>query len=44
MQDELADILGRKVDLLERKAVEMSPNPYRRQDILKSARVIDVAA
>jgi predicted nucleotidyltransferase/uncharacterized protein with HEPN domain len=38
MQDELAERLGRKVDLVERRAVESSPNWIRRRAILSSAR------
>jgi predicted nucleotidyltransferase len=34
MQDELADIFGRKVDLVSRRAVERSENWIRRQAIL----------
>jgi predicted nucleotidyltransferase len=40
MQDELQEILGRKVDLLTRHSIEASRNPYRRRSILDSARVI----
>ncbi|MBA2242482.1 MAG: nucleotidyltransferase domain-containing protein [Chthoniobacterales bacterium] len=32
--DELADIFGRNVDLLTRKAVEQSPNEFRKKAIL----------
>ncbi len=42
MEDELSEILGRKVDLVSRRAVERSPNHIRRQAILKSARPIHV--
>ena len=34
---ELAGILGRAVDLVSRRAVEQSPNPIRRRQILESA-------
>ena len=44
MQDELADMFGRPVDLLTRRGVEQSTNPYRRNAILDSARVIHVEA
>ncbi|MDZ7656549.1 MAG: nucleotidyltransferase family protein [Sulfurimicrobium sp.] len=44
MRDELAAILGRKVDLLTRNAVEQSRNPIRRRAILESAEVIHAAA
>ena len=43
MRDELAEIFGKPVDLLTRRAVEASRNPYRRRSILESARVLDVA-
>lgn len=40
MQDELAVIFGRKVDLLDREAVEKSRNPFRRRGILSNTRVV----
>ncbi len=40
MQDELSALLGRKADLLERVAVERSPNYTRRKAILQSAETI----
>lgn len=40
MEKELAKILGRKVDLVDRQVVEKSPNYLRRQQILGSAEVI----
>jgi predicted nucleotidyltransferase len=40
MQEELAAILGRKVDVVDRRGVEKSRNPYRRNHILKHARTI----
>jgi predicted nucleotidyltransferase len=40
MRDELSEILGRKVDLVSRRAVDASKNPLRRQAILESAQVI----
>ena len=43
MQDELAGILGRKVDLVERKAVERSENYIRRRHVLESVEPIYVA-
>lgn len=43
MQDELSSVLGRKVDLVMRNAVEESMNTRRRQRILESAQVIYVA-
>ena len=36
MQEELAAVLGRKVDLVERSAVEQSENYIRRRHILQS--------
>ena len=43
MQDELAEIFGRKVDLVERKGVEQSENYIRRRRILGSAEPVYVA-
>ncbi len=43
MQDELADLVGRSVDLVEKRAIEHSGNPYRRHRILDSAHVIYAA-
>ena len=43
MQEELGWILGRKVDLVERKAVEKSENYIRREHILKSVEPVYVA-
>lgn len=40
MQEELSGILGRKVDLIERAAVEKSRNYIRRKAILQSAETI----
>jgi predicted nucleotidyltransferase len=37
---ELEKIFGRSVDLLERGGVEQMQNPYRRPEILRTARVI----
>jgi hypothetical protein len=42
-QEELADLLERPVDLIERSAVERSPNPFRQRHILESARVVYAA-
>ena len=39
-QEELAEIFGRPVDLVSRKAIERSENPFRRKAILDSARVV----
>ncbi|MCH9019219.1 MAG: nucleotidyltransferase family protein [Proteobacteria bacterium] len=44
IQDELADLLGRKVDLVSRKGIERSRNYIRRKAILGSAEVIYAAA
>ena len=43
MQDELEQMLGRKVDLVERTAVEKSENPIRRRHILSHVEPIYVA-
>ncbi len=43
MQDELADILGRPVDLVSRRAIERSNNRLRRDGILGSAEKVYVA-
>ena len=43
MQDELAEIFGRKVDLVSRAAVEGSRNPYRKHEILSTAHVVYAA-
>ncbi len=43
MQDELEAILGRKVDLVEREAVEQSENYIRRRHILQSEEPVYVA-
>jgi uncharacterized protein len=43
MQDELEKILGRKVDLVERSAIEQSENYIRRRHILASAEPFYVA-
>jgi predicted nucleotidyltransferase len=40
MQNELAIIVGRKVDLLDRESVEQSRNPFRRRGILSNTRVV----
>ena len=40
MEAELTSLIGRRVDLVEREAVEESPNYIRRKAILASARVI----
>ena len=43
MQQELADLLGRPVDLVSRRAIERSANPLRRREILSNTRNIYVA-
>jgi predicted nucleotidyltransferase len=43
MEDELATILGRPVDLVSRRAIENSSNWIRREAILGSAETIHVA-
>lgn len=43
MQDELQAIAGRDVHLLSRHAIERSRNALRRDAILSSAKVLDVA-
>jgi hypothetical protein len=42
MQDELETMLGRKVDLVERRAIERSENYIRRRYILNSAEPVYV--
>ena len=43
MEQELTDLLGRSVDLLNRRAVEQSHNWLRRQEILNTAEVVYVS-
>ena len=43
MQEELTAVLGRKVDLVERAAVEQSENYIRRRHILQSLEPVYVA-
>jgi hypothetical protein len=43
MQEELKRILGREVDLVERRAIEQSRNYIRRKAILQSVEVIHAA-
>ncbi len=43
MEDELAEIFGRPVDLCERPGVERSRNRYRKASILSSTVMLDVA-
>jgi hypothetical protein len=42
MKQELEDLFQRKVDLLTKKSIENSDNWLRRQEILKTARLIYV--
>lgn len=44
MQEELAGLLGRKIDLVSRKGIERSRNSLRRDAILRSAEVFYAAA
>ncbi|MBI3946665.1 MAG: nucleotidyltransferase domain-containing protein [Armatimonadetes bacterium] len=43
MERELASLLGRRVDLVEREAVMRSPNYIRRNEVLRSAEVVYAA-
>jgi len=43
MEDELKEILGREVDLVERRSVERSENYIRRRHILQSLEPVYVA-
>ena len=43
MQDELTTLLGRQADIVERDAVERSPNYLRRRTVLQSAETIYAA-
>jgi len=43
MESELATLLGRRVDLVSRRAVEQSSNWIRRKAILESAETVHVA-
>jgi predicted nucleotidyltransferase len=43
MEEELSAILGRRVDLVEREAIERSPNYIRRKAILSSFEPVYVA-
>jgi len=42
MENDLAEIFGRPVDLCEREAIEESRNPYRRGSILSSAVALEL--
>lgn len=43
IQEELSSLLGRKADLVERRAIEQSPNYIRRRHILNSLETVYVA-
>jgi len=43
MKDEIEAIFGRKVDLVNRRSIERSPNYIRRKAILNTARTVYVA-
>ena len=43
MENELVELLGREVDMLDREAVEQSRNWLRRKEILSSARTVYAA-
>jgi len=43
LSEELSALLGRKVDVVDKSAIEKSPNYLRRAHILRSARMIYVA-
>ncbi len=43
MQDELEAVFGRKVDVIEKAAIEKSPNYIRRKSILKNPEVLYAA-
>jgi hypothetical protein len=43
MQNDLQEIMGRRVDLVSRRAIENSRNPIHRKAILESAEVVYAA-
>lgn len=43
VEQELTALFGRRVDLVERRAVEKSPNPFRRANILGDATLLYAA-
>jgi len=43
MEQELADLLERKIDLFSKRAVEQSHNLFRRREILNTAEVVYVS-
>lgn len=40
MEAELSELVGREVDLVEKRVIEKSQNPIRKTEILNSAQVI----
>lgn len=40
MERELADLFGREVDLISKRAVQQSKNRIRRQEILRNTRIL----
>lgn len=42
MKDELEILFQRKVDLISKRGIQKSKNPYRKKEILESARVVYV--
>lgn len=44
IEDDLRNILGRKVDLIERRSIERSLNYLRKKEILESSQVIYAAS
>ncbi len=43
MQSELKELFGRNVDLVSRRGIETSRNPFRRKAILESAEIVYAA-
>lgn len=39
-EEELGKLLGREIDLVHRKTIERSRNPWRRKNMLGAARVV----
>ncbi len=44
MKNELEQLVGRSVDIVSRRAIEASRNPYRRDEILAHVQVVHAAA
>ncbi|RLA63745.1 MAG: nucleotidyltransferase [Epsilonproteobacteria bacterium] len=44
MKDELEILFKRKVDLISKRGIQESTNPYRKKEILESAKVIYIEA